>query len=165
MSNLFIVKAVFVSTNAGYPTIGGSVGSINTLGANQITAPVTGSAISLAAYIQYSPGTGHASYGIYSDSSNNPGILLARTNPGSVPTSYAWTTLNLITPVTLNSGTKYWIAILVDTVNLPIRYDNTSVNYQYVIAQPWNSGVLPSTWPTGGGSQTLSISLYVTIQH
>lgn len=99
--------------------------------------------------------------GIYSDNASHPGSLLGS---GSFsPTNGVWN-IATISPVTLVSGTKYWIALLgITSGNLIIRdlgtgctVGTTSENHATTTLTS-----LPASWTTGSALTTCNVSAYL----
>jgi len=100
--------------------------------------------------------SGQLRLGIYSNSGNNPGTLLAQTAAFTSVTG--WNTQPVTIPVSLPAGT-YWLAFLPQNNSLQARYENTgsSRGYNYVF------GSLPATFSSSPESQTKHYSLYATL--
>ena len=101
--------------------------------------------------------SGNLRLGIYSNTNNKPGTLLATTNQFT-PIA-GWNTQNVVTPVTLSAGT-YWLAFLPSSSSLAFAIDRSSGTICYVSR---TFGALPATFPSGSATGTAHWSLYATL--
>jgi Calcineurin-like phosphoesterase/PKD domain len=102
----------------------------------------------------YSTGTGKAA--IYADDSGQPGALIAQSFAVSITSSYSWVDFELPSPVRVNSGAVYWLAICSDEpLRLSIVLDSgvralNGNSYSEGFSDPF--GYLWATDPTGAMS-------------
>ena len=149
--------------------LGNDLSSYSTLGADsnsteaqatQFTAGTTGTLSSLS--VSFESGSGDSySVAIYSDSSNAPGTLLAHGTTGTIatpssgssgPYNINWNTMTLNTPVSITSGTKYWLAL--ETQNGgPDQFNLTDPGTGSTF---FRGGVTPGTWASSWNSNGTS---------
>ena len=103
-------------------------------------------------YVRPRYNTGYTKVGIYADNYPNPGTLLtANTNGVYVDSALGWNAVALETPISITSGTYYWLAQLVDTVALVGVDPYTGANYTTYYDLAYSSGI-PSSPGTADGS-------------
>lgn len=120
---------------------------------------VSGSAQSIAIYLDSHSRSRTLIAGVYSDASGHPGKLLASGSKRS-PTSGAWNTIT-ITSTTVASGSKYWLAVLGKGGALSLREISSGTCRSENSAQT-SLSALPSTWKSGRTSATCPVSAYVS---
>jgi hypothetical protein len=126
----------------------------NILVAQQVDLPQSGTLQSLSFYV--AGAAGQLRLGVYSNSGNNPGTLLAETAPFT--STNGWQTQNVLTPVQLPSGT-YWLAFLAQSNSLQPRYELTGTARGYA----YTFGSLPATFSSSSEAAGLHYSLYGTL--
>ncbi len=128
--------------------------------ATQFTASATGTLSSLS--VAFGSGTGDSySVAIYSDSSNTPSALLAKatvtgtistpSSGSSGPYNVNWDTLTLNTPLSVTSGTKYWLAFEAPGSADQFFYTDPGAGSTYFRGSV-TVGTWGATWNTTGGT-------------
>ena len=107
--------------------------------------------------INVAASSGYAYVGVYSDSSGSPSSLLASSNQATL--SSGWNSIALTSPVSLTTGTPYWIAFHTDINSYPSIYYGTSGTSDYAYA---SYGPLPSTFGTATTQSDVQWNLQVT---
>jgi hypothetical protein len=107
-------------------------------------ATTSGKVTNLFAFVEGGNGVG---VGLYADSNNNPGTLLAQASVTN-PTIRAWNNLP-ITSVTLSAGTRYWLALLAPAGSSTLNTRDTPGGTRSVSPNQAGLGTLPATWTTG----------------
>jgi hypothetical protein len=122
-----------------------------------MTAPLA----SIVVYFDTATTASMVIVGVYSDAGGHPGSLLAR---GSFarPDQGAWATIAVTTPVSIASGTPYWIALLVPmnatgAMQFLDQAHSGSPNETSLAASLMD---LPATWTTGRAFGDGPISAY-----
>ena len=133
--------------------------------AQTVTFPEAGAIQSLSIY--HNGGTGQVLLGVYADASGAPGARLGVTPSTTINASSGWQRISLITPVSVTSGQKVWLAWVFQT-NPGIRYvagtparaesplvwaggmpdpfgTSTFANYKYSLYCTYIPGVIPPT--------------------
>src|SRR5579875_1996794 len=134
----------------GTQTIQSQVGSdpIGEAQAFPITALASGTLGSLTVYLDASSNSTQIYLGVYADASGHPGALLAQGSNSQLREG-AWNTLS-ISSVSIQQGTKYWIAIWGTQGGAPQFRDNTaSGSCQSETSSQLNLTSLPAKWSTG----------------
>ena len=134
----------------GTQTIQSQLGSdpIGEAQAFPITALASGTLGSLTVYLDASSNSTQIYLGVYADASGHPGALLAQGSNSQLREG-AWNTLS-ISSVSIQQGTKYWIAILGTQGGAPQFRDNTaSGSCQSETSSQLNLTSLPAKWSTG----------------
>jgi hypothetical protein len=91
-------------------------------------------------------GNGNVKVAIYADSSGSPGALLGAVNT-STPVSSGWNTISLPSPVSITSGTPYWLAVACDSSG--VLYYRIGGGTQRYAAITFSSYTFPN--PAGSG--------------
>ncbi len=143
----------------GYPTIFAS--QQNNVEERQIAIQVTlsepGTVQSITAYVKGVP-TKKLRYAIYTDSSGEPGTLLAETAAEPVGSnSYHWHTIS-IPATSLNPGT-YWLALAFEHRNVYYTYDASGGQTRYNDNDAVGNGFL-ANWGSSTTSNTRRVSIY-----
>ncbi len=126
----------------------------NRLVAQQVTLSQSATIQSLSYYV--STASGQLRLGIYNNSGNAPGTLMAQT---AAFTSVAgWNTQVVTTPVTLPPGT-YWLVFLPQNNTLAGRLGLSGAGRHY----SYTFGAMPSTYSTSYTSDTFHFSFYATL--
>jgi hypothetical protein len=112
------------------------------------TASASGTLSSLTVWVD-SGSSGSLVVGLYADSSNHPGALLAQGTLTS-PTSSAWNTVS-VPATSISSGSNYWIALLGPNGTLRFRDRCCPGRGSTPSETASQSGLttLPSSWRTG----------------
>ncbi|HNQ94767.1 MAG TPA: hypothetical protein PKK96_13070 [Anaerolineales bacterium] len=132
----------------------GYSGMGNRLVAQQVTLSQNATIQSLSYYV--STASGQLRLGIYNNSGNAPGTLMAQT---AAFTSVAgWNTQVVTTPVTLPPGT-YWLVFLPQNNTLAGRLGLSGAGRHY----SYTFGAMPSTYSTSYTSDTFHFSFYATL--
>lgn len=129
----------------------------------QFTVPNTGWITSVSMY-GYAA-SGNIIFGIYSDNSNTPNILLATTDPTAIRTSIGWQTIELESPLYVVANQKVWASYLPQE-NMNIYYTTSPTPYlraNSVYGWVSLSGQLPSPF-VNNGIAAANYSLYFTIE-
>ena len=71
----------------------------------------TGTITDIFAYVARVGTKGDCAAAIYADNGGSPGALIATTNQVKVGTSFSWVDFKLPSPVSVTSGTGYWLAL------------------------------------------------------
>ncbi len=95
--------------DAGFNTIYATVSSSTVRRAMPVTMTEDGLITSISFY--HGGGTGNALVGVYSDDTTGPDLRLAISAETALNVSAGWNTVNLITPLLVENGTKVWIAV------------------------------------------------------
>ena len=147
-------------TLVGTETVG-SVTDSNPQGkaeAFRTTAATTGMVTSLSVYVDSGSTATKLVAGLYTDKNGHPSTLLEQGTLSS-PGSGGWNK-GAIPPVSINAGSKYWIALLGRSGVLRFR------DAAGVASQPSETSVqtklstLPSTWSTGTPHSSGPLSAY-----
>jgi PKD repeat protein len=123
--------------------------TMGTAQAFQATASATGLATRVSVYIDAGSQASTLIAGIYADKQGHPGALLGKgSRSTTVPGS--WNVVSL-PAIALNSGTKYWVAVLSPNASTnPVVSLRTSSGSGLVETSAGASlTTLPSTWTTG----------------
>jgi len=155
----------YVTVNAdnfGYATIGAStlLRTANYKIACRFQAPRTESITKIKAYMRLTT-AGQVRAGIYSDSASTPASLLGSSGEVSVGTSFSWVEFTFATPISVTSGSYYWLALIFNQ-EMEIRADAGATGQT-----AWNSDTYadgfsdPFGTPTYGAYK-LSIFAYST---
>ena len=125
--------------------------------AQQITIPSDGQITSISMY--HGSNSGNLLYGVYSDISDSPGTLLASTSVTLSSAGTGWQEVDLISPLTVNSGQKVWLAWV---------YQNGGIIY-YTSGTPgrahtedYYTGSLPSDFGASSSANYI-YSIYATL--
>ena len=158
--------ATGTTTVLGYNTIGSSTDSSdqNFINATKFTASATGTISQLYSYIasaDTSPNN-KAQMAIYADNAGSPGTLLSSSGDVAL-TGAAWNTFS-IAPVSITSGTVYWLGYNTNSSS------NSKNNFKMLSAGGTNQtkyvaqtyGTWPSTW-SGGTFANTQASFYAQI--
>ena len=112
------------------------------------TASTSGIATSVDFYVD-SGNSGAVTLGLYSDSSGDPGQLLASASISS-PTAGQWNQATFGTSANVTSGTTYWLAVLGTGGSAVDFRDNSSdSSCKTEISEQSNLSALPSSWTAG----------------
>jgi len=123
----------YVTVNAdnfGYATIGASVIymiATDTKAGCRFSATRTESINKLKAYIYTSTGTANVKAMLYADSAGAPTSLLGTSNEVSVGTTPSWVEFTFSTPISVTSGTYYWLT-LITSATIVINSDAGTTN-------------------------------------
>ena len=124
------------------------------------TAGASGTAGSVAVYLDAASTTHNLTVALYGDNASHPGTLLAQGSTQTL-TPGAWNTIVLGTHPSVSSGSRYWIALLTTTDILAYRDNLTGTCTTYASGGSLTSA--PSTWGTDiWQGQTCPLSAYVT---
>ncbi len=146
-------------TLVGTKTVG-SVTDSNPQGkaeAFRTTAATTGSVTSLSVYLDSGSTATKLVAGLYTDKNGHPGTLLKQGTLSS-PGSGGWKKVSL-PPVSINAGSKYWIALLGTGGKLWFR-DAAGGTSQPSETSAQTLSTLPGTWSTGTPSSSGPLSAY-----
>jgi hypothetical protein len=118
----------------------------------------TGTITDIFAYVARVGAKGNCAAAIYADNAGSPGALIAATNKAVVGTSFSWVDFKLPSPVSVTSGTGYWLAIS----------SNNALNLNVVVGSGVrvNNGI--SSWfsnpfgPVWGTHDAGAMSIYAT---
>jgi len=129
-------------------------GMANQLVAQQVTLSQSATIQSLSYYV--ATAGGQLRLGIYNNTGNNPGALLAQT--ATFTPVAGWNTQNVTTPVLLPAGT-YWLAFLPQNNTLTGRLAFSGSLRYYTST----FGTLPITYSISPQSATAHFSMYATL--
>ena len=146
----------FDSGVSGNTEVYGLISKDNNRRAQQVSFNESGNIESLSIY--HEGGTGNILLGVYSDNTGSPQSLLGLTPITPVSSTAGWQTVQLTTPVFVNSGETVWLSWVAEK-NPGIRY-TTGTPARAQSSQMWSSG-MPSTF--GSSSFTgYTYSVYCT---
>ena len=118
----------------------------------------TGTITDIFAYVARVGTKGDAAAAIYADNGGSPGALIATTNKAHVGTSFSWVDFKLPSPVSVTSGTGYWLAISSDNaLNLNV-VAGSGVRVHNGVSS-WFSDPFSSAWGTDDRG---AMSIYAT---
>ena len=132
----------------------GYSGMGNRLVAQQVTLSQNATIQSLSYYV--STASGQLRLGIYNNSGNAPGTLMAQT--AAFTPAAGWNTQVVTTPVILSPGT-YWLVFLPQNNTLAGRLGLSGAGRHY----SYTFGAMPSTYSTSYTSDTFHFSFYATL--
>src|SRR5208282_4101517 len=95
--------------------------------------------------------------GIYSNAAGKPNLLLTQGSLSAIQ-SGAWNTIPL-PPISVTSGTAYWIALLNTSGTLYFR-DATTRGCSSISSAQSNLTALPASWSSGSSWNTCQLSAY-----
>ena len=147
-------------TLVGTKTVG-SVTDSNPQGkaeAFRTTAATTGVVTSLSVYVDSGSTATKLVAGLYTDSNGHPGTRLARGTLSS-PGSGGWKKV-AIPPVSINAGSKYWIALLGPSGVLRFRDAAGGTGQPGETSAQTTLTTLPSTWTSGTVYNSGPLSAY-----
>jgi hypothetical protein len=99
--------------------------------------------------------------GIYSDSSGTPGTNLRDTAEGTTTTGDAFFTINLDSPLSVSSGSSYWL-MNAQPGTVAYKYDaGGAVNWKFANIS-YSAGSLPANWPGTLATVNDTYSIYST---
>ena len=127
----------------------------------QIASPVTiGQAMSVTSLTAYiSKKDKKVRYAIYTDSSGEPGTLLAETEQVKMTESNGWLEIPLDAPVAVSAGT-YWLALSFEDKDQEYYYDTTG-SMRHRTYNAYGNGFLAS-WGTSDASYTRLLDMYLS---
>lgn len=146
----------------GYNSIGSNSQSSSSgqARAYSFTASATGTANTFYLYVNSLNSATTVKVGVYSSNGANPVTLLS-SGSLSNPSSSAWNSIS-ISPVSLTSGTQYWLVVLSPYGSGTLRFRDVSGGS----SKRSSSAILtslPSSWGTSGATYTYSsMSAYLT---
>jgi len=146
MLSMLLIHPPLVSAGSQTDTIGTAAGTstFTVFVLSPITPSATGPLQSIGVNIVNGNG-GNINVAIYSDSGGKPNLKLAES--GSTPmSSEGWQDVALTGGPTVNSGTQYWIGLIIDTSGRSAYYSIPGTSYLYF-------GSFGS-WPAGPYSTT-----------
>lgn len=145
---------------------------VQTVGANQdnnpsgiaeafvYTAVTSGTANSLAVYLDSYNTATQVVLGLYSNTtSNSPGGLLT-TGTINNPVRGAWNSVS-VPGVNLTAGTKYWIAVLGPSNMGIVQFRDATSGAASIVSAQNNLTTLPATWSSGTTYVNSPMSAYV----
>lgn len=147
----------------GYESTGGSAGLTSTnVWYHQYTANKSVSVTNLKVYSGIA--SGNVKICVFNDNgSNAPGTILY--NHGEAAVVSGWNTITVGTPFSVTSGTKYWIGVINDTLNL-IRWDAGGAAFSYLTTPPASYAAFSFTanpTVTSSSARSASVYAYVTL--
>jgi hypothetical protein len=101
----------------------------------------------LVIYLDASSTATQVVLGLYADSANDPGALLAQGTISS-PVKGAWNTAT-IAPTSISAGTTYWIAVLGPTGAGAVRFRDVGVGGRSQVSAQTGLAALPLRWSPG----------------
>ena len=124
------------------------------------TAPASGTASKIVAYLDASNTASQVVVGIYSDSNGKPSKLLTQgATSGSVKNGQ-WNTID-VSSTKIASGSKYWIAILTPSKKGIIQFRDKASGGTSITSSQTGLTSLPATWSNGQSWGSTSLSAYV----
>lgn len=123
------------------------------------TALTSGTANTIALYLNNDNAATRVRVGIYTDNNGNPGTLLSQAEITNTVEG-SWNILTLPT-TTITQGTNYWIAVLSPRNRGIVRFRDKASGGTSVGSQETNLTTLPSNWTTGPTWSTTDLSAYV----
>jgi hypothetical protein len=128
----------------------------------QYTAAATGSVTTLYVYVDSGSTATKMVVGLYTDSANNPGSLLAQGTITS-PVKGAWNSVRLTTPVAVTANANYWMALLGPSGSGTFKFrDIASGGGRAQTSSQSNLTTLPATWSRGTNYGNSPASAYAT---
>jgi hypothetical protein len=131
-------------------------GNGNTLLAQSASLSQTATLQSMSFYV--ATAAGKLRLGLYDSTGSGGGPGAKKAETGEITPVVGWNTANVITPVTLTSGT-YWLAYLPSDNNLHFRLAGTGQERHY----GFTYGSIPNTFSTSPLSGTAHWSLYASL--
>jgi chitodextrinase len=124
----------------------------------RIAATTTGTLNSLVAYISSATTSSSVMVGLYANNGTHPGALLTS---GTItnPTKNAWNTVT-VSPVSVTSGTTYWIAILAPNGSGTVGFRDKASGGGSETDSVLNLLTLPANWTTGSTFTDGPLSAY-----
>ncbi len=138
----------------------GDSASAGSAEAFQFTAGATGTVHSFSLYVNSGTTAKSILVGLYSNNSGSPGTLLTGTTIAS-PTSGTWNAAGVTTPVSVKSGSVYWLAALAPAGTLAIR-DVASGGGPTQSSASGSLGALPYSWSSGESWANSPASFYAS---
>lgn len=127
----------------------------------RINASASGTVSKMTFYVASNSAATKLIVGIYRDNANKPGTLLT-TGSINAPVAGTWNTVN-VTPASLTSGTRYWIAVLGTGGTLRFR-DQSSSSYRSFTSSQSNLTALTTTFGVGTQFTEGNLSAYGSTQ-
>jgi hypothetical protein len=90
--------------------------------------------------------SGNVKVAVYTDTSSQPTSLLSAVN-SSTPVSTGWNVINLNTPVSVTSGTAYWLAFIMDIPCVNFKQEGTTT--RWFMPATYTGFTFPDTAGTG----------------
>jgi hypothetical protein len=141
-----------------------SGGDSNTAGqaeAFQYTASSSGTTGRLFVYVDSGSAATSVIVGLYTNTAaNSPGTLLAQATI-TAPTKGAWNSV-AISPVSITSGTKYWIAVLGPVGAGVYQFRDVGAGGPAQNSSQTNLATLPATWSPGPNWANAPMSAYAS---
>jgi len=112
--------------------------------------------------------SGQMQLGIYANGTNNlPGTRLGYTNKTTASSSTGWQTINLKSAITVNAGTKIWIAWMYQSTSGARNYCSVSSSYITVTGSTWSTTTdnIPTTFGTSSSSSGYNFSIYANYEY
>jgi hypothetical protein len=145
------------------PTLGNTdIGSYqdgndaNAKSASYFKCGYTGTVTDIFAYVASAGDVGVGRAAIYADDGGSPGALVAATDKVTVGTAFSWVDFHLALPVSVTSGTGYWLAVSSDNgLNMKIVVGSGVRAHNGVSS--WFSDPFGFVW---GADDTGAMSIY-----
>jgi hypothetical protein len=143
----------FGNTNIGTYQDGNDA---NAKSASYFKCSYTGMVTDIFAYFASAGDAGDGAAAIYADNGGSPGALVAATDKVTVGTAFSWVDFHFASPVSVTSGTGYWLAIS----------SNNALNLNIVAGSGTRVHNSVSSWfsdpfgPVWGTHDTGSMSIY-----
>jgi pimeloyl-ACP methyl ester carboxylesterase len=83
----------------------------NAKSASYFMCSYTGTVTDIFANVARVDAAGDGAAAIYADNGGSPGALIASTSEATVGTTFSWVDFHLLSPVSVTTGTGYWLAI------------------------------------------------------
>jgi hypothetical protein len=127
----------------------------------QFTAVAGGSTTKLFIYIDSNNTASQVSVGLYTNAAGNaPGTLLAQATITN-PVKGAWNSV-AITPISIATGTSYWIAVLAPTGAGTVQFRDKAIGGKAQVSAQANLTALPTTWTPGASYVNSPLSAYAS---
>lgn len=124
----------------------------------QTTAVASGTLSTVTFYADARSDAAQVFVGVYTDSNGHPGSLLTSASTSPVTAGH-WNTLT-VSPVSIMSGTKYWIAVLGTGSGTVFFHDRSGGPCLSQASSQTNLTSLPATWSQGAQYTDCPVSAY-----
>jgi len=159
-SNTFTINSYTAATGSSPTSFGSSAGTQtdsngNLIQAGSFTAPVSGNLTSITVDFAAKNGADTFSVAVYADNgSNAPGTrLMSSTGTQAIvlpngTSGHNLNTMNLSSPLSVTSGTTYWLAFNTDTSGDNFWFKGTGASSRCYYSNNGGAGITNGTWPT-----------------
>jgi pimeloyl-ACP methyl ester carboxylesterase len=153
VNHLPAYPSAFGNTNVGSYQDGNDA---NAKSASYFMCSYTGTVTDIFAYVASAGDAGVGGAAVYADNGGSPGALVAATDKVTVGSAFSWVDFHLALPVSVNSGTGYWLAVSGDNgLNMKIVVGSGVRAHNGVSS--WFSDPFGFVW---GSDDTGAMSIY-----